>query len=97
MESVQPKSLRLPPVHAEPCGSVSTMANVYLRFDPASEGSLPPRLNRLQAKLKVATFYASVPQRDIPTKSSDFHYSNLRGIFVESVNLSSRCLANQTW
>lgn len=73
------------------------MANVYLRFDPASEGSLPPRLNTLQAKLKVATFYASVPQRDIPTKSSDFHYSSLKGIFVETVNLSSRCLANQTW
>lgn len=97
MESVQPTSLRLPPTRSDSTCPVTTMANVYIRFDPAKESSAPPRLNTLQAKLKVATFYASVPQGEIPTKSSDFHYSSLRGIFAETVNLSSRCLANQGW
>lgn len=97
MESVQPTSLRLPPVRTDSGSAVTTMANVYVRFDPANEDSQPPRLNTLQTKLKVATFYASVPQREIPTKSSDYHYSSVKGIFVETVNLSSRCLANQSW
>ncbi len=97
MESVQPSSLRLHPVRSDSGGPVTTMANVYVRFDPVNEDARPPQLNTLQTKMKVATFYASVPQREIPTKSSEFHYSSLKGIFVEKVNLSSRCLANQTW
>jgi len=97
MESVQPTSLRLPPVRSDSECPVTTMATVKVRFDPAKETSQPPRLNNLQAKLKVATFFASVPMQDLPGKSSDFHYSSIKGIFVEALNLSSRCLANQGW
>ena len=97
MESVQPNSLRLPPVRSNSESSVTTMATVKVRFDPADETSQPPRLSNLQAKLKVATFFASVPMQDLPGKSSDFHFSSVKGIFVEAVNLSSRCLANQGW
>ena len=97
IESVQPQSLRLPAIHSDPDFPVTTMATVNVRFDPADESSQPPRLNNLQTKLKVATFFASIPMQELPSKSSDFHFSSIKGIFVEALNLSSRCLANQTW
>lgn len=78
MESVQPSSLRLPPLRSNSDSPVTTMATVNVRFDPADETSQPPRLNTLQAKLKVATFFASVPLQEIPRKSSDFHFSSVR-------------------
>ena len=97
MESAQPTSLRLPPIRSGSDCPVTTMAAVNVRFDPADENSQPPRLNTLETKIKVATFFASVPMQELPSKSSDFHYSSVKGIFVEAVNLSSRCLANQKW
>ena len=57
------------------------MATVKVRFDPIEESSSPPGLNTVQTKLKVATCFASVPMDEIPTKSSDFHYSGVRGIY----------------
>ncbi|KAI4128523.1 MAG: hypothetical protein LQ338_002693 [Usnochroma carphineum] len=97
MESHQPRSLRLPPPRTEnPC-PVTTSATVNLRFDPASLDAQPPRLGCLVTKLKVATFFASQPMKDIPNRSSDFHNSSQKGIFVETVPLSSRCMASAQW
>lgn len=98
VQSAQPQSLRLPYSKGPDADcSPTTMATVNVRFDPIEESSPPPGLNTLQAKLKVATFFTSVPMDEIPTKSSDFHYSSVRGIFVETLNLSSRCLSNIEW
>ena len=97
IQSAQPTSLRLPPVRSEGEASVTTMATVNVRFDPADESCKPPRLNNLQAKLKVATYYASVPMRSLPTNSHDFRFSSIQGLYVETLNLSSRCLSNQQW
>ena len=98
IESTQPQSLKLPYCKGPGADrSPTTMATVNVRFDPVEESFPPPRLNTLQAKLKVATFFASVPMDEIPTKSSDFHYSSIRGIYVETLNLSSRCLSNIEW
>ena len=97
MESVQPKSLRLPPVRGEAPCPITTMATVNLRFDPANENAEPPRLNQLNAKLKVSTFFASVPMKEIPARANDFHYSSTRSIYTDTVNLSSRCLASVQW
>ncbi|KAL8797005.1 MAG: hypothetical protein Q9195_000776 [Heterodermia aff. obscurata] len=97
MESVQPKSLRLPPVRGEARCPITTMATVNLRFDPANENAEPPRLNQLNAKLKVSTFFASVPMKEIPARANDFHYSSTRGIYTDTVNLSSRCLGSVQW
>ena len=97
MQSAQPTSLRLPPVRSESEASVTTMATVNVRFDPADESCQPPRLNNLQAKLKVATYYSSVPMRTLPTNSNDFRFSSIQGLYVETINLSSRCLSNQQW
>ncbi|CAO1605488.1 hypothetical protein XANCAGTX0491_009005 [Xanthoria calcicola] len=97
MESAQPRALQLPPLRCEnPC-PVTTLATIRLRFDPASPEAQPPRLGSLVTKLKVATFYASKPMRDIPKRSTDFHYSSDNGLYVESVPLSSRCVESATW
>ena len=97
MESAQPKSLRLPSINSQSACPVTTMATVHVRFDPADEKIHPPRLTSLSSKLKVATFFGSVPMRDIPSKSNDFQYSNTKGIFVDTLNLSSRCIASSQW
>ena len=98
VQSAQPQSLKLPyPRGPNADCTPTTMATVNVRFDPVEESSPLPSLNTLQAKLKVATCFASVPLDEIPTKSSDFHCSSVRGIFVETVNLSSLCLSNIEW
>ena len=97
MESSQPKSLRLPSVRCGASRPTTTMATVNLRFDPTSETSGPPRLNQLNTKIKVSTFFSSVPMREIPTKASEFFYSSTKGLNSETLNLSSRCLASVEW
>ena len=96
-EAVQPKSLRLHSIRSDKTCEPTTMATVNIRFDPVDEKSEPPKLNALAVKLKVATFYASVPLREVPSKSRDFHYSSVKGLFVETVPLASRCLADGQW
>ena len=97
MESTQPKSLRLPSVRCKDSRSTTTMATVNLRFDPTSETPGPPRLNQLNTKIKVSTFFSSTPMREIPTKSNEYYYSNVKGSINESLSLSSRCLASVEW
>ena len=97
IESTQPKSLRLPSINSKSSCPVTTMATIRVRFDPAEDKVCPPRMTSISSKLKVATFFSSVPMRDIPNKSNDFHYSNTKGIFVETLNLSSRCIASAQW
>ncbi|KAL8803287.1 MAG: hypothetical protein Q9182_003245 [Xanthomendoza sp. 2 TL-2023] len=97
MESAQPPSLHLPPLRTENPGPVTTMAKIKLRFEPASPEDQPPKLSSLVIKLKVATFFATKPMGDIPKRSSDFHYSSDRGLYVESLPLSSRCVEAVAW
>ena len=97
IESTQPQSLRLPSVRNEDSRPTTTMATVNLRFDPTSETSCPPRLNQLNTKVKVSTYFSSVPNREIPKKSSEYWYSSVKGASSLSVNLSSRCLASVEW
>ena len=96
-ESAQPNSLRLPQVRAKESCPVTTMASVNIRFDPAGEDCEPPRLGSLQVKLRILTYFATIPMHDIPRRERDFYYSSVRGFYSENVNLSSRCLANQQW
>lgn len=109
MESSQPKSLRLPPLHSafssrhtpssaySSCPPVTTMATVNLRFDPTDSSFRPPKLSTLTTKLKVATFFSSTPLTDLPTRITDFHYSSSKGVHVETIQLSSRCVASAQW
>lgn len=109
MESSQPKSLRLPPLRStssqkhtlssaySSCPPVTTMATVNLRFDPTDPSSPPPKLSTLTTKLKVATFFSSTPLSGLPTRITDFHYSSSKGVHVETIQLSSRCVASAQW
>ena len=97
MQSVQPKSLRLPPLGSEDDFNVSTTATVNLRFDPRDSGSNPPRLQSMCTKIKVVTFYSSQPMREIPAKATEFHFSSVKGIFADSLDLANRCVANTEW
>lgn len=109
MESSQPKSLRLPPLRStsssrhtpssaySSCPPVTTMATVNLRFDPTDSSSPPPKLSTLTTKLKVATFFSSAPLSELPTRITDFHYSSSKGVHVETIQLSSRCVASAKW
>ena len=97
MESAQPKSLRLPPLRSDGEHNVSTTATVNVRFDPRDHNAQPPRLQSMSTKLKIATFYSSQPLRDIPSKENEFHFSNVKGIFANSINLAHRCVENTDW
>ena len=109
MESSQPKSLRLPPLRSasspkhtpssaySSCPPVTTMATVNLRFDPTDPSSPPPKLSTLTTKLKVATFFSSTPLSGLNTRITDFHYSSSKGVHVETIQLSSRCVASAQW
>ncbi|KAI9875616.1 MAG: hypothetical protein M1830_008203 [Pleopsidium flavum] len=97
MEAAQPKALQLPAPRSESTCSPTTMATVTLRFDPADESAQPPRLGQLWNKLKVATFFGTLPMRNFPTKASVGNYDSQRGLFVETLNLSSRCVESAQW
>lgn len=97
MESSQPKSLRLPPLHSDTSCPVTTMATVNVRFDPADESVQPPTLSSLSTKLKVATFFSTLPMTSIPSKTTDFHYNSTKGVLVETIPLSSLCVASAQW
>ena len=99
MEAAQPQSLRCPPPLSSLTArraSITTMATVILRFDPASADSPAPRLSSLSGKLKVATFYASAPRRTYPTKETML-YDATQGVHVETLTLSSRCMRSAQW
>ena len=96
-EAAQPRSLRLPSIRAvNPC-PVTTKPTVNLRFDPADEKAEPPRLTAVNAKLKVATFYASRPISQPVSRSIDFLYHNFRGLYVDTLPLVSRDVTNVQW
>ena len=98
VESAQPSSLRLPYCRSDiSTARVTTMAVVNLRFDPSEESAKPPRLGNLVNKLKIVTFFASVPCRDFPCRANSYLYDSQRGCFVENINLSSRNVESVQW
>ncbi|KAI4134067.1 MAG: hypothetical protein LQ347_001836 [Umbilicaria vellea] len=97
VEAMQPRSLRLHAPRSESSCRVTTMATLNLRFDPAEESAQAPRLGQLVTNLKAATFFASIPMREIPSDSAAFRFDSRRGLFVETVNLSSRNVGSVQW
>ncbi len=97
VESAQPKSLRLPAPNSSGTCPITTMATVNVRFDPFEEDAKTPRLSTLTTKLKVATFFSSVPMSELPSNMTALDYSSTRGVYVETIPLSSRCVASAQW
>lgn len=99
VEAAQPKSLQLPPPGSLASGLTSTMATVVLRFDPATEATLPPRLGQLVARLKVRTHFSTEPMKGFPRddRTSLAYVTGRTGSFSETVQLSSRCVESAQW
>lgn len=95
--TTQPKSLRLPHPQKRQIEPVSTVANISLRFDPASPDDLPPQLDCIASKLKAYTYFGAAPYKRIPETRRHDNWSTLHGIYPESVQLSSRCLSTVSW
>jgi hypothetical protein len=98
-ETVQPKSLRLPHPQKRISDSepVSTVATVNLRFDPATLDDQPPQLGSINTKLRIYTFFGAAPYRVLPEVFRCDNWSNLHGLYPESIDLSSRNLSTVTW
>ena len=97
VEAIQPLPFYLPhPTKQDPCPP-TTMATLELRFESLEANVKPPKLSMLNSRLKIVTFYSSVPLRSIPVKSNTFHYEGNRGIYVDTVSLASRCVEGVQW
>lgn len=95
-QAVQPKALVIPGARSTCNPPISTIAKVLLRFDPAEESNPPPRLGSLVSRIKVNTFYASSPVRNIPTRAV-VAYDMTQGLYGEAVPLSTLCIASAQW
>ncbi|CAO2658039.1 Nn.00g072990.m01.CDS01 [Neocucurbitaria sp. VM-36] len=95
-KTVQPKPLVIPGARSTDNKPITTMAKLVLRFDPAEEGNIPPKLSSLATKLKVSTYYASAPRRNFPSRSV-LGFDLSQGVYSENVALSNLCIASAQW
>lgn len=95
-EAVQPSSLMLPPPRAVGSMPATTNTIVKLRFDPAQPHLQPPKLSSVTNRLKVSTYYAAEPMGEFPARDKAI-YSSTRGLYAESIKLSSRCVGAVRW
>ena len=98
-EAAQPKSLQLthPQKRVSDSEPVTTMATINLRFDPATVDDQPPQLGSISTKLRAHTFFGAAPYRILPEVFRCDNWSNVHGLYPESVDLSSRNLSTVTW
>ena len=98
-ETVQPRSLRLPHPQKRIADSetVTTMATINLRFDPNTQDDQPPQLDNIRTKIRIFTFFGAAPYKLIPEVYRCDNWSNLHGLYPESVDLSSRNLSTVAW
>lgn len=97
VETAQPRGLRLPPPRSQSIAPVSTMATINLRFDPHGPNDQPPALGSIVSKLRAETFFGATPYRKFPTKENMNAWDTMKGLYVDSVELSSRCISTVTW
>ncbi|CAN9204419.1 unnamed protein product [Alternaria alternata] len=94
-KTVQPPPLVIPGARTEG-RLITTMAKLILRFDPTEETSTPPKLGSLSTKMKVLTYYASLPRQNLPTRST-LGFDLSQGLYSEYVPLSNLCIASAQW
>ncbi|KAJ6051321.1 hypothetical protein N7460_001855 [Penicillium canescens] len=97
LSSALPKPVQLDPLQCMATNEVSTTVTVKLRFDPQDD-QLPPRLERMDTKLKAHTFFTAVPWSDFPHLSEDRTYpKHSSGDYTESMRLSTRSITSVRW
>lgn len=90
-QAIQPRPLVIPGARTQDAGPIATRAKVVLRFDPAEENGLPPKLGSLKTNIKVSTFYASSPRSNFPTRDS-LCYDCSQGAYTEAISISTMCI-----
>jgi hypothetical protein len=96
-EAPQPSGFRLPALKNRSSCPISTMTTVNLRFDPVDDKVEPPSLGSIVSKLRAQTFFGSVPFRHLPSRSSVNAWDTQRGLYVQPLELSSRCISSVEW
>lgn len=97
MAASQPRPLQSRPPGSDSSNSTASSAvNVHLRFDPQGN-ELPPRLGTLTSKLKVSTFFGTTPWTEFPSRSPALVWNPSRGVYTETVPLSSLCVSSAQW
>lgn len=93
MEAVQPSAMML---RSESGAHSNSMANIRLRFDPADDKALPPRLGSLDSKIKVCTYFASTARPIFPGKATAIS-EIAQGMHCEQFDLPKRSVARTEW
>ena len=96
-EAIQPRTLRLPAPKTKSPSPVTTITTVNLRFDPHDANDQPPALGSIVSKLRAETFFGATPFKQIPRKSSVNVWDTSKGSYIDSVELSSRCISTVPW
>jgi len=93
----QPSAIILPAPSLEKAPA-TTMATVYLRFDPHQASSEPPRLGGLTTKIKAITFFSARAAQEFPTRASMLSVIDaVRGVYKCTIPVSSRCVESVVW
>nr|POE66108.1 hypothetical protein CFP56_54369 [Quercus suber] len=95
METAQPSPLRIGVDNDGPQAAPSS-ATISLRFDPADDSCLPPRLNSISSRLKAITIFASTARQQFPIKTQSFVDAS-QGAHSSYVNLATLCISNVDW
>jgi hypothetical protein len=92
--AAQPRSFRLSP---EPGAVASTYLRALLRFDPATDAALPPRLGTLTSKLCVTTHWATAVRHDFPGLQKKEAVDRTRDLWSDAMPLASLSVENVEW
>ena len=87
-QASQPKPLVIPGARTLDAEPIATRARVMLRFDPAEENSLPPKLGSLKTHIKASTFYSSSPRPNFPSRES-LSYDHTQGAYTDTIPIST--------
>lgn len=94
--SSQPRPIQLLAPNGQPSDTVSTVATVHLRFDPVGNEQ-PPPLGTMTSKIRANTFFSSTPWDDYPS-STGMPFAQIgRGLYTETVPLSTMCVGSAQW
>jgi hypothetical protein len=93
--AAQPRSFRL---GYEPgSASASTYLRARLRFDPATDSAVPPRLGTLTSKLCATTHWATAVRHDFPGLQKKEAMDRTRDEWSDAVPLASLSVENVEW
>lgn len=96
--ALQPRPIQLVPPACDSRDAIGTVATLHLRFDPAAESELPPRLDTVSSRLRVATFFSTHGWPDYPSNISSMTRASMgKDVYTETLALSSLHVASATW